>query len=119
MPSHEPGAFESAVHAEPAVPGLHGTSCELQAEHPSPSCACFLRLSGVALSEAGKPHSPVAAVAVQERDQLEGPSEPSSGNAPEFQAGWSSCPAASCAPPGGKLARPLLQQLWRRLGSWR
>ena len=119
MPSCGPAAFASAVHTEPAELGLHDTSCELQAEHPLPSCACFLRLSGVALSEAGIPHSPVAAVAVQEPDQLEGLGGLSSGNAPRLQAGWSSCPAASCAPLGGKLAQQLLRQLWHRLGSWR
>ena len=66
MPSHVPAAFESAAHAEPAVPGLHGTSYEPLAEHPPPSCACFLRLSDVTPSEAGIPHSPVEAVAVLE-----------------------------------------------------
>ena len=104
-------AFESAAHAEPAVPGLHGTSYEPLAEHPSPACACFLRLSDVALSEAGVPHSPVEAVAVLEPDQFESPGEPSSGSAPGLQAGWSSYPAASCAPLGEKLAQQLLQQL--------
>lgn len=119
MPSHVPAAFESAVHAVPAVPGWHDTSCEHPAEHPSPACACFQRLSGVALSEAGKPHAPAAAVAEPGLNQLEGPGAPSSGSAPESQAGWSSCPAASCAPPGRKLGRQLLQQLRRRLGSLR